>query len=734
MIDIVFDTYLPHLFDWVIETSIMASILVGVILCVKVLLRNRLTPRWHYLLWMILIVRLILPWSPGSSFSVYSILLNGYESIASEQSQSISSSEKEQLHETNNLSNLKVVTDDERFDTPTSPTIVDSKKETTNSNGKQEEEPLSIQSIALYIWLTGVILLGFTTYLANRRLQHYIKQQPVITDEKIINIFENCKKSMSIQQNVPLLLAGKIPSPTVLGFLQPRILLSSDQINLLNEQQLRHIFHHELAHIKRRDVGINWLMHFLLILNWFNPIIWVAYVCMREDQELACDAYALSFMEEEEKVPYGYTIISLLEHYRNYYPVPSLANLSKNKRILKRRILMIKKFKKKSYRWSALGILAVAAVASVSLLNANADGSSEKQIKANTDGKAKIETKTETTVYTPPKHKENYDEMTEEEILTKMINTVDYFETARGEYKIHYDFSPGYEVVKYDISLKVEPGGYGKITFNTGEISSQEFYKDGTVWSLNDSAKTYIESQVMGMEENLKKGTTLTLEQAFSTAPDGNPLSIYRERSPFGLANATLFPYEIASNYTRDLSKWEIENQNEELLGHNTLVIKGNINHRDARSFRFWVDKDTGILVKYETYDAKGKLVDYLHPTSLEVNVPIDTKRFTPNLDDYKKEELWNGPKIITGNIDEYITEELKEQWEEAKKKPNETTILHQNDTWYIHAKKGYLVDTIEVNGEEGTLLLAKASPQKSQFTFQALAQGYKIDSLKIAE
>ncbi|WP_429991117.1 hypothetical protein [Lysinibacillus pakistanensis] len=87
---------------------------------------------------------------------------------------------------------------------------------------------------------------------------------------------------------------------------------------------------------------------------------------------------------------------------------------------------MIKKFKKKSYRWSALGILAVAAVASVSLLNANADGSSEKQIKANTDGKAKIETKTETTVYTPPKHKENYDEMTEEEILTKMINTVDY--------------------------------------------------------------------------------------------------------------------------------------------------------------------------------------------------------------------------------------------------------------------------------------------------------------------
>lgn len=92
------------------------------------------------------------------------------------------------------------------------------------------------------------------------------------------------------------------------------------------------------------------------------------------------------------------------------------------------------------------------------------------------------------------------------------------------------------------------------------------------------------------------------------------------------------------------------------------------------------------------------------------MNVPIDTKKFTPNLDDYKKEELSrkNGPKMITENIDEYIPEELKEQWEEAKKNLNETTILHQNDIWYIHAKKGYLVDRIEVNGKEGTLLLAK--------------------------
>lgn len=61
-------------FDWLIETSIMASILVVLILCIKVLFRNKLTPRWQYMLWIILIIRLVLPWSPDSSYSIYSVL------------------------------------------------------------------------------------------------------------------------------------------------------------------------------------------------------------------------------------------------------------------------------------------------------------------------------------------------------------------------------------------------------------------------------------------------------------------------------------------------------------------------------------------------------------------------------------------------------------------------------------------------------------------------------------
>ncbi|GIN88452.1 hypothetical protein J6TS2_48380 [Heyndrickxia sporothermodurans] len=345
--------------------------------------------------------------------------------------------------------------------------------------------------------------------------------------------------------------------------------------------------------------------------------------------------------------------------------------------------------------------------------------------------KPQQESNKEGTVYIPPKQEENFKDMTKEEILTKMINTVDYFETAKGEFKIHYgyiDSRDDYSLIDYELSLKNNAGGYSKITDiqNGKETVTYHYYKDGTMWDLNQKSATY--NEVYYMDD--WAGATLKIEDAFSKDDEVK----YRGRPPIVYATDSLFPYEIVSKFTRNMDKWEIEKQNEMLLGHNTLVIKGNLNRRDFQSFRFWVDKDTGILVKYETYNSSGKVVEYLHPKKLEINVPIDSKRFKPNLAGYEKEGISrkDEPKMTTGNIDEFIPVELKLKWEEAKKKPNETTILHLDDKWYICAKKGYLVDRIETDGREGTLYLAKVSPQKSQFIFHAMAEGYKVDKLKV--
>ncbi|BCC04734.1 MULTISPECIES: M56 family metallopeptidase [Bacillus cereus group] len=365
MIDMLINVYLPHFFDWLIETSLMASILVGFILCIKILFRNKLTPRWQYMLWIVLMIRLLLPWSPDSSYSIYSLL--SYRS-------SVSEVIPKNMPSTESMMNIE---SDHKVE-------LESHAETVTKSGKPEvnvsteqQTPFSLYKLAMYVWLVGVFLLAVITFITNRRLYSYIKKQPDITDEQVVTVFNRCKQSMKMKKAVSLRLAGKIASPTVFSFFRPKVLLSKKHMKVLNEQQLQYIFYHELAHIKRNDVAVNWIMYSLILLNWFNPILWYAYFCMREDQELACDAYALTFIDKEEQIAYGHTIITLLEHYS--YQAPSLANLSRNKRTLKRRIVMIKKFQKKSYRLSLLGVIVIVAIASLSLFNARATEGKEKQ-------------------------------------------------------------------------------------------------------------------------------------------------------------------------------------------------------------------------------------------------------------------------------------------------------------------------------------------------------------------
>ncbi|HDX9647879.1 MULTISPECIES: M56 family metallopeptidase [Bacillus] len=365
MINTLINVYLPHFFDWLIETSLMASILVGFILCIKVLFRNKLTPRWQYMLWIVLMIRLLLPWSPDSSYSIYSLL--SYSS-------SVSEVIPKNMPATENIVNIE---SDRKVELESNSKMVTKTSEPEVKVSSEKQTTFSLYKLALYVWLAGGIILAAITFLTNRRLYSYIKKQPDITDEQVTTVFNRCKQSMKMKKAVSLRLAGKIASPTVFSFFRPKVLLSKKHMKVLNEQQLQYVFYHELAHIKRNDVAVNWIMYSLIILNWFNPILWYAYFCMREDQELACDAYALTFIDKEEQIAYGHTIITLLEHYS--YQVPSLANLSRNKRSLKRRIIMIKKFQKKSYRLSLLGVIVIVAIASLSLFNARATEGKEKQ-------------------------------------------------------------------------------------------------------------------------------------------------------------------------------------------------------------------------------------------------------------------------------------------------------------------------------------------------------------------
>lgn len=340
--------FFQQFFYWVIETSLICSILVGFILVIKLIFRNKLPAKWHYILWLTLLFRLMLPPIPEGFLSLYQFLPQS--SIPYVTSSSFPVQEMD----------MSVPVTDESV-------IPKSDASTEKIKVRQGD---SLTNIAIYIWLSGVLGIGAVTTVVNIRIYFRMKRKSLITNTHIIHLFALSKKRLSIKRSIPLAESNHYSSPSVIGFIRPRILLSNQHMKIFSDEQLQFIFYHELAHIKRNDVLVNCFMNGVLILHWFNPVLWYAYFQMRQDQEIACDALALTYIDVEKKVEYGYTIIRLIDQNAKQYPISSAANMAGKKQAIKRRIRMIKQFQKASYRWSALGIAIILFITVVSLVNA----------------------------------------------------------------------------------------------------------------------------------------------------------------------------------------------------------------------------------------------------------------------------------------------------------------------------------------------------------------------------
>ena len=193
----------------------------------------------------------------------------------------------------------------------------------------------------LGVWATGVVAFGISLTAMQFRLTKRIRRQRPLIDSSVLNLLEDCKQLMGVRVPLTLVETRDVGSPTLFGFVRPRLLLPAGLAQKFSAAELRYVFLHELAHIKRNDILIGWLMTALQIMHWFNPLVWLAAHRMRVDRELACDALALSFARDEENQPYGQTIIKLLENFGRSAWAPSMAGAVENKNQLKERIRMI---------------------------------------------------------------------------------------------------------------------------------------------------------------------------------------------------------------------------------------------------------------------------------------------------------------------------------------------------------------------------------------------------------
>ena len=348
--------------QWVLKATLQGSLLVCLIMLIKGILRDRLPARWHYCLWLILVIRLALPWAPQSRVSIYSLIPGLLSSHRVTSSVPVARSgkadgghdgsiRKSSTDRTPPVGQMQTSQQGQHGAVkptvmrPSGKTSVTSNGESWQATGEDHRLMLLIARILAWVWLAGsVVLAGYILVRALGLWRAVASERPV-TDQEILDLLEDCKMQMRVRTLVGVVVTDKVQTPALYGFLRPRILLPQGLIETLGLDDLHYVFLHELAHLKRRDIYLAWLVCLLQVLHWFNPLIWFAFRRMRADQEVAADALALATAGTEESRRYGQTILSLLERFSRPQYLPSLAGILENPSHIERRIHMIAKFK-----------------------------------------------------------------------------------------------------------------------------------------------------------------------------------------------------------------------------------------------------------------------------------------------------------------------------------------------------------------------------------------------------
>jgi len=354
------------IFKWVVTSSFMASVLICTILLVKKIFNKKLGIAWHYYIWILLFIRLLVPYAPQSSLSIFNLIAPMIEN-------------RVQPMNEGDLQNNILLNYDIKNDTANSTTNqnVLSNNEVNNIKGTNPVSQTSNININLslslmFVWLLGAIVFSSYMFILNVRFRKRIKDNCQCTEKSVTKVFNECSKVMNVNKKLPVYFTKNIHSPSIYGLFWPRLLLPVNFINKISHEELKYIFLHELAHYKQKDILINWIAVVLKAIHWFNPIIWYGFYHMRQDCELACDAIALFHIEKENQVEYGRTIIHLLSLVSVDNIVPSIAGILSNssKLHIKRRITMITNFKKTSIKCVIAVVAIASAIGITSLTNA----------------------------------------------------------------------------------------------------------------------------------------------------------------------------------------------------------------------------------------------------------------------------------------------------------------------------------------------------------------------------
>jgi|GEM_PF-876386 len=273
--------------EWIISSSVLIMVMIAL----RYFLKGKINLRLQYALWAVVLFRMLIPFSMGSSrISV----LNAMPDNIPEKTVSVGAPQDEYADPINAAQTDSVIA------VPDNPVPAEAGDKSEPYTAMDTAAIAPIREIdwaatARYVWFAGIAVVGICFIMSNALFASKLKRT---------------RRSLDIPGSpLPVYVTGSIETPCLHGFFRPSIYVTPESIQ--NKSVLHHVLEHEITHYHHGDNFWSYLRALCLVLHWYNPLAWIAAVLSRRDAELACDETTIKRIGEFERVSYGRTLIDM---------------------------------------------------------------------------------------------------------------------------------------------------------------------------------------------------------------------------------------------------------------------------------------------------------------------------------------------------------------------------------------------------------------------------------------
>lgn len=307
--------------------NIFISIIIGILLLAKHLLKNNLTNRMHYNLWFLLLGLLVVPFIPVQPIRFLQIF-TWFGNIKNDSSSPIGTIINE--------------------------TAAQNQPNTANwvndfSISVSRKTPWAVGLILFILWGIGIFIMIVLIIKSMLRFNNIKNSALPLQNPAVRRLYHDCLNEMHITKSIPLYSTAFLKSPIIVGLFKPCIYLPIHLISDYNANDIRYMLMHELEHYKCKDALANYFMNIIGVLYWFNPLVWYSLKEMKNDREVACDTSVLKLLDEDAYEDYGNTLINFAEKV-SLTPFPFATGISGNMKQMQKRIMNIANYHPASFK------------------------------------------------------------------------------------------------------------------------------------------------------------------------------------------------------------------------------------------------------------------------------------------------------------------------------------------------------------------------------------------------